>query len=223
MSKILSRINFNSITVIQTFERWITYYPFWGKVGFTFTGVVPNETITTACCESYFKDQKHSIHTTKKFKADFIEEHALIVANMVDRALLNGLKSKKPQQTKSKNKESIVRARKSQMEKSGSLEFSTAKWKRRTGNSKISYKTKIQLSQQPDEATTSKLIESTQRFMKESESSRRTTSSNHLNGRQLRSQSNLTKTSGQTKKIEAQVVDLTQTEGERIRRNSFQT
>lgn len=170
-----------------------------------------------------FQGPKHSIHTTKKFKADFIEEHALIVANMVDRALLNGLKSKKPQQTKSKNKESIVRARKSQMEKSGSLEFSTAKWKRRTGNSKISYKTKIQLSQQPDEATTSKLIESTQRFMKESESSRRTTSSNHLNGRQLRSQSNLTKTSGQTKKIEAQVVDLTQTEGERIRRNSFQT
>ncbi|OXA54826.1 hypothetical protein Fcan01_11312 [Folsomia candida] len=143
---------FYSATVIQTFERWITYYPFWGKVGFTLTGDIPEETITTASCESYFKDQKHSFHTTKQFKPDFIEEHALIVANMLDRALLlNGLKSIKSNKTKLsiknyENEESTVVPQAQQ--KAGSLEYSTAKWKRRSRNSTPSYKTIIHTSKQ---------------------------------------------------------------------------
>lgn len=86
---------FYSPLVLNTAERWITYLPLWSKIGFFPTGVALTGSITNATCESYFKDQKHSFHVKKQCRPDFIQAHALVVVNMVDRALDLGCKNVK--------------------------------------------------------------------------------------------------------------------------------
>ncbi|OXA54526.1 hypothetical protein Fcan01_11243 [Folsomia candida] len=114
-------------------------------MGFVSTGPPPVGSITNATCESYFKDPKHSFHTKKECRPDFIQNHADVVINLIDRALTLGSKNVRNQDFKPNLKETVA-AETMPVKNKKSFEYSTAKWKSgSTNRSKKSYQDRIKL------------------------------------------------------------------------------